>query len=231
MKDTGLLVILNGDPPAGLLRRIAAGRGLPRNICPREESLPAGLHLMAADGGARALEETGLRADWIVGDLDSLNGEPLEEQRARGARLRHVPEQDRSDLVKCLETARAEGYRQIWIAGFEGSRFDMLLGLLALAPGAARWGRIHLLARSQSAVLIRPGSWSFTCAVGERFSLVAADGRPGTCTLEGLAWSGENLRIPPGCGGVSNRCTMELVRVTSRGADYYVIRDLNLADA
>ncbi len=74
--------------------------------------------LVAADGGANCLREWGFEPDFVVGDLDSVKDK-------EGAV--HIPDQDSTDLEKCLGYVEAPLF---YAMGFVGKRFDHTLGVL-----------------------------------------------------------------------------------------------------
>jgi thiamine pyrophosphokinase len=92
--------------------------------------------VIAADGGAFALERWGIVPQLLVGDLDSLGDEKAEELAQRGAKVvRHPVAKDESDLELALRYAVESEADDILLLGvFGGARLDhalanaMLLG-------------------------------------------------------------------------------------------------------
>jgi thiamine pyrophosphokinase len=208
VKDAPAILMLNGRPPTRLLERLRPGPGegfatlaepLPVEEGPEGEAWKRPGLLVAADGGANALWRAGLPAGLIVGDLDSLLEEARDWHLARGAALVESHWQENNDLEKALELLKTE---RCWVAGFEGGRLDMLLGLLAhLAP--EHRPRLRLLGEEQILIPLAHGTHLFSATAEEPFSLLALGGN---CELElrGAHWGG-HLELEPGCRGVSNR--------------------------
>ncbi len=97
--------------------------------------------LVAADGGYRLLKALKLVPNLVVGDLDSLTGENLEEIEAAKIPVQRFPvEKDETDLELALNAALARGSRSLRIVGAAGGRLDQELGILfqLLRPDLAR---------------------------------------------------------------------------------------------
>lgn len=88
---------------------------------------------IAADGGYRYLAQLGLAPDLVIGDLDSLREEEIEQIQGAGIRVERYPiEKDETDLELALKRAAASGYKVIRVAGALGGRIDQSLGNLFL---------------------------------------------------------------------------------------------------
>ncbi len=230
MEHEALLLVLNGDPPRQLLQHLHAGGRLPQHllVSPHPAAASAGrLRIMAADGAAVHLHHQGIRIDYLVGDLDSTPEALVVDLEERGCQVHRVVDQEHNDLEKCITLARELRVDPVWIAGFEGSRLDMTMGLYSmLALPQSR--NIILCGRNQLAQSLDAGECSIATHPGERISLVNCSGRPVSCDLSGLAWSGQGITIGAGCHGVSNRALAHKVqlRVSQRGL--LLVRDLTL---
>ena len=216
------ILMLNGRPPVRLLERLQPGPwtgsarvgGLLPVECGAEgEAWSRPGLLAAADGGANALWRAGLPAGLVGGDLDSLLPEARAWHLSRGARLEELPDQDHNDLEKVLDLLAVMEVERCWVAGFEGGRLDMLLGLAGLLESARP--RLRLLGEEQVLIPLAAGRHAFTAREGEPFSLLAL---AGDCVLgmEGARWSAGELRLEPGCRGVSNRATGGPLVITAR---------------
>lgn len=125
-----VVVVANGEfPPPARLRPI----------------LQAAERIVAADGGANWLVAQGLRADLLVGDLDSATPAAVAALEAAGCRVQRYPtHKDETDLELALQAAAAGQPRRIVIIGAGGGRIDHALAnilLLALPDlaGIATW--------------------------------------------------------------------------------------------
>lgn len=120
--------------------------------------------VVAADGGADHILESGYLPHALIGDLDSLKPENLEKCRKQGIHILQYPsEKDETDLELALEYAasrlklmdqagqqepaqkepssnKQEMLKDIWLLGATGGRVDHLLGNLALMLGFFKRG-------------------------------------------------------------------------------------------
>lgn len=95
----------------------------------------AGDIVIAADGGFDALQKAGLRADLVLGDMDSIRRLP------RGvARLRFPAKKDSTDMALGLALAKGRGFRRFKLYGALGGRMDHSLANLHLLAGLASQG-------------------------------------------------------------------------------------------
>lgn len=101
--------------------------------------------IIAADGGAKHIMQSGFFPHALIGDLDSIDSEILELCRQKGIPIISYPSQkDETDLeLACMygmevwqkakdERAKGEGIPEITLLGGTGGRIDHLLGNLAL---------------------------------------------------------------------------------------------------
>ncbi|MBN2355907.1 thiamine diphosphokinase [candidate division KSB1 bacterium] len=78
--------------------------------------------IICADGGANRLAKRGIRADYIIGDLDSLR--PHLRAAFASERIIHDSGQDNSDLEKALDFAIDRGIERATVIGATGRRPD-----------------------------------------------------------------------------------------------------------
>lgn len=86
--------------------------------------------VICCDGAAQKLIGSGIRMpDYVVGDLDSLNGELLERL---GERVIRIESQDSNDLTKGFDLALLLKSEKVVILGATGLREDHTLGNISL---------------------------------------------------------------------------------------------------
>ncbi|MCY4070596.1 MAG: thiamine diphosphokinase [Chloroflexi bacterium] len=164
-------------------------------------------HILCADGGALNALKFGLAPQTIIGDLDSLSGEQVEELSAAGAEILRFPmEKDETDLELALGWGVDKGATAIVILGALGGRFDQTLAnvyLLAL-PGL-RDIEIELVDGEQNIRLLRPGTYSVEGRTGDTISLIPLVGKASGITSRGLKYPlrDESLEFGP-ARGISN---------------------------
>ena len=99
--------------------------------------------IVAADGGALALERWGILPHVAVGDFDSLGEDGARLLGARGTRIiRHPAAKDESDLELALGYALASGASEVVLLGvFGGARLDHSLANAMLLADPRYRGR------------------------------------------------------------------------------------------
>ena len=181
--------------------------------------LEGAMVVVAADGGALALERWGVVPLAVVGDMDSVDEETLARLAARGAAVeRHPRSKDRTDLELALARVIATGADEVVVLGaFGGSRLDHGLANAMLLADPA-YAAIDLRA-VRGPVTVRalrgPGRRVLEGAPGDGVSLVPLGDVTGVRT-EGLVYplAGEPLPLG-GARGVSNRIRATPAAVSS----------------
>jgi thiamine pyrophosphokinase len=153
----------------------------------------AGMSLVvAADAGAAAALELGLRPDLVIGDLDSIAPRDLEQVRALGIPVEAWPaDKDESDTELALRAALERTPGPVTVLGaLGGPRVDHALAnvwLLAL-PAAAGREVVILDDRSRMRLLTGPGRLALSGARGDLVTLLPFGGDAVGVSSEGLAW-------------------------------------------
>jgi len=153
-----------------------------RRIDPRP-----GDFLIAADGGLDHLARWGLRADLLIGDMDSLASRPGDIPRVTFPR-----EKDATDLSLALDEAIARGYNHIIITGAWGGRPDHSVGSLQLLAKAARSGNDARMLCSGYVAAAVTGGGTMRLRGGGTVSVFAYGGQAHGVTIRGLAYPLEN---------------------------------------
>jgi thiamine pyrophosphokinase len=120
------------------MRTVVVAHG---DVDPADRDLVAGAEMViAADGGAFALERWGITPNLVVGDFDSLGLERAAALGARGATVLPFPaEKAESDLELAMRYAFESGADDIVVLGAFGGRLDHALSnVLMLADPAYR---------------------------------------------------------------------------------------------
>ena len=167
-------------------------------LAPEDLDMALGIapRLIAADGGANQTMALGYRPEQVIGDLDSLDPSL---RAALGRRVVHVPEQDSTDLDKCLARIEAPF---VLALGFDGARLDHTL---AAMTAITRHGRARvLMIAAADIVFLAPPQLRLQLAIGERVSLFPMGPVSGRST--GLHWPIDGIRFTPeALVGTSNR--------------------------
>lgn len=156
-----------------------AGEDHGARVCPG-----AGDLVIAADGGLRALQKQGLRADVLLGDFDSLGFVPEGEQ------VRVFPAvKDETDLMLACREGLARGYREFRLyGGLGGARFSHTVANLQLLRWLAEQGAAGTLyGRGCEVTLLRDRTVRFPAEQTGYLSLFAA-GERAVVTVRGTAY-------------------------------------------
>lgn len=188
--------------------------------------------VIAADGGARLALACGLTPGLVVGDLDSLAADEVDDLRARGAEIRRVsPHKNETDLELALLAAADLGAAWIRVCGAFGDRIDQTLANISLLALDALRGRdVRLAAGRQMLWLIGPGEHVLHGAAGDTISLLPLAGDALGVRTEALKYPlrREPLRIGP-ARGVSNVMESAEARVSLDSGLLVVVHTLGRA--
>ncbi|GAB4244251.1 MAG: thiamine diphosphokinase [Thermoleophilia bacterium] len=173
--------------------------------------------LVAADGGADALLAAGMRPGLLVGDMDSIRPETLEQMRDEGVEVSLLPTaKDETDLETALRTAVNRGADRITVFGaLGGPRLDHLLGTLLLLTAPWLQGRRVRLVDPWHEVFLAEGDVEIRGSPGDTVSLLPLSPVVRDVSTKGLLYSleGEELHQST-TRGVSNALRAETARVT-----------------
>lgn len=165
----------------------------------------AGKRLVAVDGGLAHILAAGLKADLLVGDLDSVSDADRRSAEAAGCRILEIAEQDTTDLDKALASCRAPFFVGF---GFLGGRFDHALAAVSVL---AKYQSSHLvlLAGAEDVMAVVTGPLRLGLPAGSRLSVWPL-ARLGFEKSEGLVWPLDGLVLEAGArGGTSNQCASD----------------------
>lgn len=112
-----------------------AGERTPCRIELTEEDL-----VIAADGGFDYLEELGLRADYVLGDFDSVTSYNLPSDC-----IRYPTKKDDTDLMLAAKLGLEKGYTEFRIYGGLGGRLDHTLGNIQVLTYLSRHDAVGTL--------------------------------------------------------------------------------------
>ena len=184
--------------------------------------------VIAADGGALALERWGIVPDLVVGDMDSLGHERAQALGAQGAKvLTFATAKDESDTELALLHALQSGADDIVLLGlFGGARFDHeLANTLLLADPAYRGVRLRAVrGRTQVRTLHAPAELILDAAAGTTVTLLPAAGDAGGLRTRGLRYplDGGTLRFGRS-RGLSNVIASSPASVSLESGTLFVI--------
>ena len=156
------------------------------------EALEGAELVIAADGGALALEAWGIVPQLVVGDLDSLGRERAAALGARGAKVISFPTaKDQSDLELALRYALESGADDIVLLGIlGGERIDhALVNVTLLADPAYRALGVRAIHGDTQLRAVHAGeSLALRGPVGSTVTLVPVRGDAHGVTTHGLRY-------------------------------------------
>ncbi len=180
------------------------------DVFAEDRSVLAGADLVvAADGGAMALERWGVVPQVLVGDMDSVGVERANALAKSGVRIIRMPrEKDESDLELAVEHAIGAGADEITLLGlFGGARLDYTIANALLLADARYRGRVmRAVAGPARLRALHVGETALlTGAVGELVTLLPVGADAEGIRTVGLRYAlrGEALRLGRS-RGVSN---------------------------
>ncbi len=166
--------------------------------------------IIATDAAWARARARGVRVDWVIGDLDSLEEGEILSLRASGTRTDVYPQdKDRTDLEIAIDEALLTRPERITIYGALGGRTDQTLANVHLLEKLERAGVAGELVSKEERLLVVIGERVLTgVAVGDGVSLLPLSERAEGVTTWGLKYALES--------GV-------LERVSSRGVSNEVV--------
>ncbi len=148
-------------------------------------------YCVAADGGARHAVALGRRLDAVVGDMDSLELEVVEQLAQSGVQIERYPvAKAQTDLELAIEFALRQDVAEILLIGAVGDRLDQTLANLLILAQREWPVPLTLVEGNQIAQLVRPGAVvTLQAGVGDTVSAL-----PLSDSVTGITYTG--MRYP-----------------------------------
>ena len=165
--------------------------------------------VIAADGGASALERLSRRPDLLVGDLDSADAGLVQRLEAAGVEVRrHPTDKEATDTELAVDAALVAGATEVVILGaLGGRRLDHELANLLLLADAHLGSIDTRIVHGPTTTRLLPGGRTarLAGAPGGLVSLLPIGGDAVGVTTAGLRWTLDGATLPLGASrGVSN---------------------------
>lgn len=159
--------------------------------------------IIAADGGYSVLNTIGIKADYIIGDFDSLGRIPDEINT-----IVLPKEKDDTDMMAAIRLGLNDGCSEFLLYNAMGGRFDhTLANLQCLAFIRQSGARGYLFDRTHMLTIIEDEQVDLTGETGS-VSVFAYGGDAQGVDISGLYYETKNARITPDFPiGVSNELT------------------------
>jgi len=193
----GIAFIGGEGPERQALERIAEGADI----------------LVAADSGLVLCEDAGLKPDWIIGDMDSLDDLGRLEKYPADRVLRFPVDKDFTDTELALRFLRHEkACNEVWLAGGGGGKLDHLFAIRSIFERDIppdRWfpGKEEIRCLEEGTTLgaaLPPGSVVSVFPLGSG---------PWKAESSGLKWPINDLLWERGSAWISNIATKGLFEI------------------
>ena len=163
--------------------------------------------VIAADGGAHHAVAMGLLPRVVVGDLDSISADLIDQLKTQGVEFeKYPPAKNKTDLELAIERAIRDGAQEIVLLGALGGRLDQSLANVLLMAQQDWPATIHLVDATEIATVIHGGeSMTFEATPGSTVSLLPLSAEVTGITYTGMLYPLDNATLALGSTrGVSN---------------------------
>lgn len=152
--------------------------------------------IIVADGGAKLLKKYELKADLLLGDLDSIDEETLCYVKQNNIEIKKFPaKKDFTDTALCIDYLLEEDYKDLVILGALGTRLDHELANLYNLKMLYKLGvSAKIVDDNNEVIYVEKGEFEFEKSDKKYFSLINA-GDKVSFTTKGLYYEVEDLEI------------------------------------
>ncbi|MDR3303279.1 MAG: thiamine diphosphokinase [Treponema sp.] len=182
----------------------------------------AGTLVVAADAGLVAAEAAGVRPDWIVGDMDSLDDTGRLARYPADRVLRYAPDKDYTDTELALALLWEHGATETWLIGGGGGRLDHLFALRALFE-RERCPDIWITGNATMYHIMEGNERHCSLPRGSLVSLFPLGAGPWHAMSRGLKWPLDALVWDRGFFGVSNVVENEHFAVSAEAGRFLLL--------
>jgi thiamine pyrophosphokinase len=205
------IIIANGKSPNKQTVKYFLNKGYSTVIC--------------ADGGANSAFKLGIKPDFIIGDLDSINSKTLNYFKDKVI-IKKINRQNDTDVEKCLKFAIGKGFQEVVLLGVSGDRLDHTFCNLGIVIKFYDKIKITLIAE-KSILIATKKSTKLNSIIGETISIYAFDKKTKITSI-GLKYKLNNTSLPFGKReSTSNETKSKKVEIKVKGGIIFVIRDFN----
>lgn len=152
--------------------------------------------IIVADGGAKLLKKYELKADLLLGDLDSIDRETLCYVKENKIEIKKFPaKKNFTDTALCIDYLLEEDYKDLVILGALGTRLDHELANLYNLKMLYKFGvSAKILDDNNEVIYVEKGEFEFEKSDKKYFSIINA-GDKMSFTTKGLYYEVEDLEI------------------------------------
>ncbi|MCX7735879.1 MAG: thiamine diphosphokinase [Candidatus Kapabacteria bacterium] len=150
--------------------------------------------ILAADGAAISLIKKRIRANYVIGDLDTFKSSPF-SVLFEDNKIIHLPSQELNDFEKTLIFAEENGFKNLMIIGFHGGELEHTLNNWSVLKKYSEKLNLCLLDRNRYGIPLNK-SCIFSCKMNEMISLIPQP--EVTLTTQNLKWNLKNEKLELG---------------------------------
>lgn len=183
--------------------------------------------VIAADSGLVASERSGIEADLVLGDMDSLGDLSLLEKYPPEKKQLWPVDKDYSDTEIALVAMKERGIDDVVLVGGDGGRMDHFFALRSLfdriGPVPSMW-----IGRESAVIAFGSGTVSDSVIVtglasDDPVSVFAAGSGEHLCRGTGFHWPIDSLDWDSLAGSLSNRTDTGSLTVTSDSGRFLLV--------
>ncbi len=157
--------------------------------------------IIACDGAIERCLQHSIEADYVVGDMDSLEQITIDELLEMNLEVVKLDDQNNNDLSKAINYARDLGAKRIDIIGVEGGSNQHQFASYWSIIDCPIESYIHL--QDSIISIINSKSERYSIQVGKNFSVFPVGRCKGVC-ISGSKWILDNETIFPSSRGLHN---------------------------
>ncbi|MEN8905585.1 MAG: thiamine diphosphokinase [Clostridiales bacterium] len=183
-------------------------------------------YIICADGGTRHLKNFNLVPNMIIGDLDSISDEDLAFYRNKKIEIKKFKcEKDETDSHISLKVAIEKGFKDIYIIGALGTRFDHSIANIMLLEYALEKNVLCKIIDEKNEIQMINDSIKLEKENDCNISLVPLTDYVKGINSSGLYYPHKNMTIKRGeTIGISNKFVSEQMNISIESGILIVIK-------
>ena len=203
---TGILIVGNGNTPSQSVF---------------DHFVNSSVLILALDGAALTLAKHEIQPHVIIGDMDGLTSEHLDEFQSKGVQIVQNSDQDTSDISKGLTWCKQHhSGKHIDVIGIDGGRLDHQLAAFSALFECQSEAHLHIDDWTVTRVTNTPHKYQTT--KGRNISLIPFGDVVGV-TLDGCKYPLEDERLTSGTRGIHNEVLGEEISVSCQQGDLLLL--------
>ena len=185
-----------------------------------------GLLIVAADSGLALAEAAGIKPDWIVGDMDSLDSKNRLSLYPKERVICYPVDKDYTDTEIALALLWEKTSEDAWIIGGGGGRLAHIFAIRDLFE-RERYPRRWITAREDIRCIDGGDAKNsvLTLAVeqGKLISVFPLGGGPWKTGSKGLKWELDNVLWERGLFGLSNVAVTDEIEINAKQGRFMIV--------